>query len=310
MNPLPLVAAELRRNPSGCAAVVALIAVAVALGVALSAQERAWRQASAGVELTVGVMMRPADDMPLEHRLEPHPHPPVAPLPIAGRLERSGPPWNGNRANLIPVEALWSMPPGAGDGRVSASSRVGPPWSDAELRSVPAVVRPLAAGDADRVRQQLRGRETAALFPIEVHDQPYVELGKVRDLLYSVTFAFDGLLVTAILLVIVAVLSSRRQSVGALRALGAPPAFVFVTVWLQGALLIGAGVLFGLGLGFALAKAISAYVGAQLGFAVDATIGVPELAFAAALLVAGSLFAAAPSLPLLRVPAARLLRLT
>jgi len=37
MNPLPLVAAELRRNPLGCAAVVALIAVAVALGVALSA---------------------------------------------------------------------------------------------------------------------------------------------------------------------------------------------------------------------------------------------------------------------------------
>jgi ABC-type lipoprotein release transport system permease subunit len=95
-----------------------------------------------------------------------------------------------------------------------------------------------------------------------------------------------------------------------LRALGAPPAFVFVTVWLQGALLIGVGVLFGLGSGFALAKAMSAYAGAQLGLAVDATIGVPELVFAAVLLVAGSLFVAAPSLPLLRVPAARLLRLT
>lgn len=307
MNPLPLVAAEFRRNPSGCAAVVALIAVAVALGVALSAQERAWRQASASVDLSVGAMIRPADGMPPEHALEPHPR--VVQLPIAGRLERSGTPWD--HAILIPIEALWTMHPGAGDTSASASSRVGPPGSAGELRPVPAVVvRPLTAGDTDRLRQQFLGRETTALFPIEVHDQLYLTLGNVRDLVHSVTFAFDGLLVTAILLVIVAVLSSRRQSVGALRALGAPPAFVFVTVWLQGALLIGAGVLFGLGLGFALAKAMSAFAGAELGFAVDATIGVPELAFAGALLVAGSLFAAAPSLPLLRVPAARLLRMT
>jgi hypothetical protein len=243
VNPLPLVVAELRRNPSGCTAVVALIAVAVALGVALSAQERAWRQASASVDLSVCAMIRPADGMPREHALESRPR--VAQLTIAGRLERSDTPW-----------------------------------------------------------------DHAILIPIEVHDQLYVTRGNVRDLVHSMTFAFDGLLVTAILLLIVAVLSSRRQSVGALRALGAPPAFVFVTAWLQGVLLIGAGVLFGLGLGFALTKAMSAYAGAQLGFAVGATIGVPELAFSAALLVAGSLFAAAPSLPLLRVPAARLLRLT
>ena len=67
--------------------------------------------------------------------------------------------------------------------------------------------------------------------------------------------------------------------------------------------------LLGLPTGFALAKAISAIASEQLGLAVDATIGAPELAFAAVLLLAGSLFAAAPSLPLLRVPAARLLRL-
>jgi len=109
--------------------------------------------------------------------------------------------------------------------------------------------------------------------------------------------------------VIVAVLSGRRQSVGALRALGASPTFVFVVVWLQGALLIAAGAVSGLGLGFILAKAIGVLVGAELGFDVDATIGLPELVFTASVLVAGSLFAAAPSLPLLRVPAARLLRL-
>src|SRR6185295_16439910 len=90
-----------------------------------------------------------------------------------------------------------------------------------------------------------------------------------------------------------AVLSARRQSVGALRALGAPRAFVFVAVWLQGAFLIAAGVVSGLGLGVVLARAIGAYAATELGFDADATIGIPELAFAASLLAAGSLFAAA-----------------
>lgn len=47
MNPWPLVAADLRRQPAGALALVLLVAVAVALGVAVSAQERALRQGSA-----------------------------------------------------------------------------------------------------------------------------------------------------------------------------------------------------------------------------------------------------------------------
>lgn len=47
MNPLPLVLASLRRNRVTASLFVALIAVAVALGIAISAQERALRQGSA-----------------------------------------------------------------------------------------------------------------------------------------------------------------------------------------------------------------------------------------------------------------------
>jgi putative ABC transport system permease protein len=47
MNPLPVMIAEFRRSRAGCIAVVLLIALAVALGVAVSAQERALRQGSA-----------------------------------------------------------------------------------------------------------------------------------------------------------------------------------------------------------------------------------------------------------------------
>ena len=69
--------------------------------------------------------------------------------------------------------------------------------------------------------------------------------------------AFQTLLIAAVLLVIVAALAARRQSIGVLRALGAPPSFVFLTVWLQGALLIASGVLAGAMLGWALARGIS-----------------------------------------------------
>ena len=47
MNPWPLVAADLRQNRVGAAAIVLLVALAVALGVAVSAQERELRQGSA-----------------------------------------------------------------------------------------------------------------------------------------------------------------------------------------------------------------------------------------------------------------------
>jgi putative ABC transport system permease protein len=47
INPCPVVLADIRKNPSGVVAVVLLIALAVALGVAVSAQERALRKGSA-----------------------------------------------------------------------------------------------------------------------------------------------------------------------------------------------------------------------------------------------------------------------
>lgn len=47
MNPLPMVRAMLRRNPFTTALFVAVVALAVALGIAISAQERALREGSA-----------------------------------------------------------------------------------------------------------------------------------------------------------------------------------------------------------------------------------------------------------------------
>lgn len=354
MNPLPLVVAELRRNPMGCAAVVALIAVAVALGSASSAQERALRLASSRAadrfDLVVGaagsstqlvlttVYLQPAALELVSARtllqLQEDPGV-VAVAPVAVADSYGGYPVVGTTARFATNGGQLPIV----DGR--AFRRIDEAMIGAAVE-VPlgARIRPSHGTPTDNILEAhshdaqltIVGRlersgtpwDRAILVPIEALWEMHGKSGDdratvssrvaapwsaVHDLLRSVTFAFHGLLVTAVLLVIVAALSARRHSVGALRALGAPPAFVFVTVWLQGALLIAAGVLVGLGLGFALAKAIGALAGAQLGFDVDATIGPPELAAAGVLLIAGTLFAAAPSLPLLRVPAARLLRL-
>jgi putative ABC transport system permease protein len=404
MNPRPLVVAELRRNAMGCAAIVALIAIAVALGVAVTAQERALRQAStraaerfdlivgasgsstqlvlttvylqaaplnllpaqtlsalsrepgaadlapvavtdsyrghtivgttaafvaergvaegrmfaredeavvgSAVTLALGETLRPTHGTPAENALEAHEH--TRDVRIVGRLAPTGTPWD--RAIVLPIEAIWAMhaelrspnaPPAANE------RRLGPPWAEDRIEPVPAiVVRPRSVTDAYQLRAKYRGRDTVAVFPAEVLLPLYALLGEVHDLIAWMALAFQLLLIVAVLLVIIAVLASRRQTIGVLRALGAPPTFVFVTVWLQGALLMATGVAAGLLLGSAMSRALSAWVSTRTGLAVNATPGAPEVAFVLALLVVGSTLAALPSLAALRVSTDRLLRIT
>jgi putative ABC transport system permease protein len=63
MNPFPVMVADMRRSLSGCVVVVCLIALATALGVAISAQERALRrgsaQAAAAFDLLIGARGSP-----------------------------------------------------------------------------------------------------------------------------------------------------------------------------------------------------------------------------------------------------------
>ena len=404
MNPLPLVTAELRRNPLGCAAIVALIALTVALGVAVTAQERALRAASAraadrfdlvvgapgsptqlvlttvylqpaalellpagtlaqlaqepgvaaiapvavtdsyrgytivgttaefaaaggiadgrafaqeheaivgsAVQLPLGTMLRPAHGSPAENMIETHEHDFV--VAVVGRAQATGTPWD--RAIMIPIEAVWAMHDdvhGHGaEGGPSTPARLDTRSPERGLERVPAiVVKPRSMTDAYQLRGKYRGHDTVAVFPAEVLVPLYALLGDVRELIAGMALAFQALLIAAVVLVIVAALAARRQSIGVLRALGAPPSFVFLTVWLQGALLIACGVLAGAVLGWALARGIGAWASARTGLSIDAAPGAAEAWLLLALFVGGSLFATLPSLATLRVSADRLLRL-
>jgi putative ABC transport system permease protein len=400
VNPFPLVIGELRRSPLGCAAVVALIAVAVALGISVTAQERALRRAStlaaerfdlvvgaagsptqlllttiylqpaaldllpsdvllqlasepgalmvapvtvsdsyrgyvvvgttaafaaesgiaegrvfarddeamigSAVRLALAEKLFPDHGMPVENVLESHAH--TVALTVVGRARPSGTPWD--RAIIVPTEAIWRMHSAAheraGD---PAATRLGPPWPQGAVDRVPAiVVKPRSVNDAYLLRAKYRTHDSLAVFPAEVLLPLYALLGDLRDFVGAMAIAFQALILVAVILVIVAVLAGRRESIGILRALGAPPAFVFATVWLQAAILIATGVLLGALLGWGLAHALGAFAAARTGLAMDAAIGATELGSLFGLLAAGSLLAVVPSLAAMRGMTARLLR--
>jgi putative ABC transport system permease protein len=409
VNPFPLVLAEFRHNRLGSAAIIALISIAVALGVALSAQERALRQASAraadrfdlvvgaagsptqlvlttvyvqpaalellppstlsrvqddprvamaapvavtdsyaghavvgttadfatdggrigvsegrrfirvdealvgsAVTIPVGRRIRPAHGAAVENLLESHEH--DAEFTIVGRLAATGTPWD--RAIIIPIEATWAMHdakriPGmsSADAGTDVQGTLGPPWRPGRFGPTPAiVVRPRSVGDAYQLRQDWRGGGTVAVFPAEVLVELYGLLGNAREILGALSLVFDLLLIAAALLVIVAVVAGRRQSVGALRALGAPAAYVFAAIWLYGAVLVGSGIVLGFAAGSVLARVLGRVLGGRMGMDIAAVPGWHEATLAIALLVSGALLAALPSLAMFRVPVRRLLQ--
>ena len=404
MNPWPVVAGDLRRSRWGAIAVVLLVALAVALGVAVSAQERALRQGSAraaeGFDLVIGarggetqlvlssvylqiaaVDLLPAEiladllqdplvrlaspigygdsyrdhliagvtpafvahlakghlaegsifarldevvvgadvALPLGERFSPlHGHRPSAQAiehsefqyRVVGHLPKLGNPWD--RAIVSSIEAVWwihSLPVGhrlderhlypstAGGAPDLAAVPIGPPFDRAELTGVPAIVAvPVSIAAAYQLRQKYRNHpETMAVFPAEVLVQLYRLLGDVRDVVALLSIVTQVLVIGAVLLAVGASLAQRRRLIGTLRALGASRRFVFAAIWLNVALLLAAGAISGLGLGWAAAWALSVVVEARTSLALPVVVARSEFLLVAAVIVIGTGLAALPA---------------
>lgn len=403
MNPLPVVVADMKRGRAAIVAVVAVIAVAVALGVVVTAQERALRQGSAraadAFDLVIGTRGSPTqlilsavylqssilDLMPgselarldvesgvawaaplvfgdswkgrpivgsttsfvaaggtralaagrmfrqerevvigasvplaIGDTFEPShglPAPGVedggdthrgSQFRVVGRLPGQGNPWDG--AIIAPVEALWAMH-ARPTGHSGGEGRIGPPWDTERVGEVSAiVVKPKSVADAYRLRARYRTVATMALFPAEVLVELYATLGDARDLLALVALATQVLVVAAVLLVVLTSLAQRRRQIGVLRALGAPRAYLFAAVWTHVTVLIGAGALLGLGLGYAGSWALSAAFHARTGIALPVSLSWPEASLAAALVGAGATLATIPAWRSCRIPVAAALK--
>jgi putative ABC transport system permease protein len=402
INPLPVVRADLRSSRVSTAAAVVLIALAVALGVAVTAQERALRAGSARAadpfDLVVGVRGSPVQLVLGTVYLRPGPldllpgevvarldtergiawaaslafgdsHlgspivgttaafvvrggtlPPAkgrvfaapdeavvgADVPLAlgarivpahgepagaagrdealhhgveyrvvGVLPRLGTPWD--RAILVPIEAVWRLH-ARPTGHPPGSARIGPPWETAPSGASALVVKAASVTDAYRLRGRFRTRDSMAVFPAEVLVELYATLGDARDLLALVALLTQGLVVAAVMLAVLAVQARRRRLFGVLRALGASRAYVVTAVWLQVSLVLAAGGLLGLALGWQGAVAISRVVHSSTGLALAPVVAGPELRLVAGLVVGGALVAVLPAWQAHRQPVASLLR--
>ncbi|MGY0714670.1 hypothetical protein [Azospirillum argentinense] len=81
---------------------------------------------------------------------------------------------------------------------------------DARTPDVPAVlVKPKAAADAYRLRQEYRAATTLAVFPAEVLTRLYATLGDARTLLLAIAIGTQAIVVAALVSLVPALMALR-----------------------------------------------------------------------------------------------------
>ena len=225
---------------------------------------------------------------------------------VVGRMRPTGTPWD--RAIVVPIEYNW-VAHGLGTGHLPGDTHIGPPFDTESLPGLPAVVvKPSDVAAAYGLRGAYRTPQSTAFFPAEVLVELYALLGNATAIMSALTLAAQGLVVAAILAGIVAILDLQRQRFAVLRALGASPVFVFLTVWIYVAALVLTGALVGLGLGWALAAILSDFLAEATGVAMRAEISGREMGLVGAIVGLGLLLALIPAVLIYRRPVVEGLR--
>jgi putative ABC transport system permease protein len=250
----------------------------------------------------VGEQARPGEETEAEHE---HRHEGVV-YRIVGRLPRLGTPWD--RAILIPVESVWETH-GLGNGHASDPAPIGPPFDAAKVPGVPAiVVKPVSVAGAYQLRGQYRSGATMSLFPAEVLVSLYHIVGDVRDVLVLASVLNNLLVFAAILLLMATLVTLRRRRYAVLRALGAPRVYILLVTWVGATLLLTAGCVAGLGLGWLASFGVAAVVEARTGLRFASGLGWPEVRLAGLLILSGGALALVPAMAAWRQPVAEGLR--
>lgn len=227
-------------------------------------------------------------------------------LTVVGRMQPTGTPWD--RAVVVPIEYNWQAHD-LGNGHLPGDTHLGAPFDLQSLTGVPAVVvKPTDVAAAYGLRGQYRTAQSAAFFPAEVLVELYAALGDATAIMSGLTLAAQALVIAAILAGVVAILDLQRQRFAVLRALGASPAFIFLTVWIYVAALVATGAVIGLVLGWGFAAVVSDILARSTGVSMQAQIGLRELGLAGALVLIGLVLAIIPAVMVYRRPVVEALR--
>jgi len=177
---------------------------------------------------------------------------------VVGILAPTGTPWD--RSFLTPYNSIWLL---------HETLEPNPtPEERAAIRKVSAaLVKPRDFAAAYALRAEYREGSTTAAFPGEVLAGLFSLFDAVRTTVSLVNLVFQALVFAAVLLSLLAGLPSKARWIGLLRALGAGPGYVFLTLWIQAALVFLAAGLTGALVGWLGAQALAGFAGGQSGLA-------------------------------------------
>ncbi|MBJ7222985.1 MULTISPECIES: ABC transporter permease [unclassified Brenneria] len=234
---------------------------------------------------------------------------------VVGILPADGSAWD--KAILVPISAVWRVhgvqPPPADDAQDEGHSHDEHAERDAgdhaHQAGVPAiVVKPKSIAGAYQLRSLYRTHATQAVFPGEVLVKLYSLLGDIRQLLIYISLGTQGLVGVAVAMVAVVHLRQRQKQIGALRAFGAPRYGVFALVWCGLMSLVSAGVLLGIGIGYAAAQVIAQAMSEKSGFVLPVTLEQDDVAFVLILLLVAAMLLTVPAMLAYRQSPAAALR--
>ncbi len=220
-----------------------------------------------------------------------------------GRLPETGTPWDN--AILIPIESVWAVHdalPDAGHGLPlghlfegkgsplpGVSAVVVKPESIAAAYRLRAFWQTATLPDADGRPVNMQG-----VFTGEVLTELFATLGDMRDIMTGMAYAAQFVALCGVMLVGGMAVSMRKRMLGTLRVLGAPRAYLVLSVWCVVSVSIAVGTLAGLLFGCGLSEGAALLMFRQTGIMLSPQLTLAEGSFAAASFALGSLCALFP----------------
>ena len=221
-----------------------------------------------------------------------------------GRLPETGTPWDN--AILIPIESVWAVHdalPDAGHGLPlghlfegkgsplpGVSAVVVKPESIAAAYRLRAFWQTATLPDADGRPVNMQG-----VFTGEVLTELFATLGDMRDIMTGMAYAAQFVALCGVMLVGGMAVSMRKRMLGTLRVLGAPRAYLVLSVWCVVSVSIAVGTLAGLLFGCGLSEGAALLMFRQTGIMLSPQLTLAEGSFAAASFALGSLCALFPA---------------
>lgn len=185
---------------------------------------------------------------------------------VVGRLKSTGTPWD--RSILTPYQSLWEIHGHTEEERPGISA---------------LLVKPRDIPSAYALRATYREGRTTSAFPGEVLASLFGLLADVKVAVSALGTMLELLVFAAVLLSLLASLPSKYRWIGLLRSLGAGRLYIFLTLWIQSAVVFllagGVGLVIGRLAAGILASVMEAKTGLRIVLTWNAADFIPLLVF-------------------------------